>query len=142
MLQITPALEAAREEARATPLDQINVSRSELFEQNAHWPFFDRLRAEDPVHYCAESDFGPFWSITRWQDIMTVETNPQVFSSYPVIFIGDPPDDFRLPNFIASDEPRHSEWRKTVCQEDCRAGGSDSTPRGPAKELHDRSALR
>ena len=58
MLQITPALEAAREEARATPLEQFDVSRSEYFEQNAHWPFFDRLRAEDPVHYCSESAFG------------------------------------------------------------------------------------
>ena len=108
------ALTRARDEALATPLDKIDVSRSERFAVGAHWPFFDRLRAEDPVHYCADSDFGPYWSVTKWKDIMEVETNPQVFSSFPVIFIGDPPDDFRLPNFIASDEPRHSEWRKPV----------------------------
>ena len=42
---------------------------------NTIWPFFERLRAEDPVHYCAESEFGPYWSITRYDDIMAVETN-------------------------------------------------------------------
>ena len=114
MLQVTPALEAARAEAAQTPLDKIDVSRPERFAQNVHWPFFDRLRAEDPVHYCATSEFGPYWSVTRWQDIMTVETNPQVFSSEPTIFLGDPPEDFQLASFITSDEPRHSQWRKPV----------------------------
>ena len=104
MLQITPALEAARAEAAETPLDQIDVSHSDRFAKNVHWPFFDRLRAEDPVHYCAESEFGPYWSVTKWQDIMEVETNPQVFSSFPTIFLGDPPEDFRLDSFIATDD--------------------------------------
>ena len=53
------ALTRAREEALSTPLDKIDVSRSERFAAGAHWPFFDRLRAEDPVHYCTDSDFGP-----------------------------------------------------------------------------------
>ena len=114
MLQVTPALEAARADAAATPLDQIDVSNPELYAKNVHWPYFDRLRAEDPVHYCADSPFGPFWSITKWADIMEVETNPQVFSSFPTIFLGDPPEDFRLQSFITSDEPRHSKWRKPV----------------------------
>ncbi|MEM6662370.1 MAG: cytochrome P450 [Pseudomonadota bacterium] len=114
MLQITPALEAARAEAEATPLDQIDVSRSEWFEKNAQWPFFDRLRNEDPVHYCAESDFGPFWSVTRWRDIKTVETNHKVFASFPNIVIGDSDDGLRMPSFIAADEPWHSRWRKPV----------------------------
>ena len=46
------------------PLDRINPSDPSLFEQDAHWPLFKRLREEAPVHYCAQSDFGPFWSIT------------------------------------------------------------------------------
>lgn len=108
------ALTRAREEAMSTPLDKFDVSKSDRFADNAHWPFFDRLRAEDPVHYCSDSDFGPYWSVTKWKDIMEVETNPQVFSSFPVIFIGDPAPEFRLSSFIASDEPRHSEWRKPV----------------------------
>ncbi|MEL7470211.1 MAG: cytochrome P450 [Pseudomonadota bacterium] len=108
------ALTRARQEAHATPLDQIDVSRSDRFAAQTHWPFFDRLRAEDPVHYLAHSDFGPFWSITKWQDVLKVETSHKVFSSFPTIIIGDPEDGFRLPNFIAADEPWHSQWRKPV----------------------------
>src|SRR5512143_3899280 len=52
-----------------------------LFQADAHWPMFERLRREDPVHYTPESQFGPFWSITRFDDIMAVDTNHQVFSS-------------------------------------------------------------
>ena len=46
-----------------------------------HWPYFERLRAEDPVHFTPDSDYGPFWSITKYNDIMAVDTNHQVFSS-------------------------------------------------------------
>ena len=103
-----------RAEAAATPLAEIDVSRPEIFAANAHWPFFDRLRAEDPVHYLADSDFGPFWSITRWDDIMKVETNPKVFSSSDGIFMGDRPADFQPRSFIGEDDPLHSKWRKPV----------------------------
>ena len=41
----------------------------------------DRLRKEDPVHYCRDSEFGPYWSVTKYHDIMAVETNHQVYSS-------------------------------------------------------------
>ena len=101
-----------RAEAAATPLAEIDVSRPEIFAANAHWPFFDRLREEDPVHYLADSDFGPFWSITRWDDIMKVETNPKVFSSSDGIFMGDRPADFQPRSFIGEDDPLHSKWRK------------------------------
>jgi len=114
MTQTNTALQSARADAFGMPLDRIDVSDSELFQNNVHWPYFDRLRAEDPVHFCAESAFGPYWSITRWQDIMTVETNPKVFGSWPNIFIGDADDNMRLPSFIAADEPWHSRWRKPV----------------------------
>src|SRR5207237_7386765 len=71
----------ARAAVWAMPLDQINPAQPALFQANAFWPYFERLRAEDPVHYTAESQYGPYWSITRYNDIMAVETNHQVFSS-------------------------------------------------------------
>jgi len=108
------ALEAARAEARDTPLEKFDVSRPERFRDQTHWPFFDRLRAEDPIHHCADSAFGPYWSVTRWADIMTVETTPEVFSSKLGILVGDAFEDFALNSFITSDEPRHSQWRKPV----------------------------
>ena len=70
--------------------------------------------AEDPVHFTADSAFGPYWSITRFEDIKAVDMNHQAFSSDPVIVIGDPPPDFTLPQFIAMDQPRHDHQRKAV----------------------------
>ena len=99
------------------PLDRIDVSDAELFETDTLWGYFERLRKEDPVHYCAESEFGPYWSVTRYNDIMAVDTNHQVFSSDAAlggITIRDVPPDFRRESFIAMDQPRHSSQRKTV----------------------------
>jgi cytochrome P450 len=79
------------------------------------WPFFERLRHEDPVHYTAESEFGPFWSVTKFNDIMTIETNHAAFSSEGAITIYDPqPDDMQMPMFIAMDPPKHDAQRKTI----------------------------
>ena len=114
------ALEAARAEAYSTPLDQIDVSLQSRFVTNTIWPFFERLRKEDPVHYGVSPEFGPFWSITKFEDIIAIETNHQVFSSEKSISIGDndgqDPNDasFELPMFIAMDPPKHDEQRKTI----------------------------
>ncbi len=99
----------------AIPLAKIDVSDSELFETDTHWGYFERLRKEDPVHYCAESDFGPFWSITRYDDIVHVEKNPEIFSSARSISVVDPDPDFPLEaGFITMDGPRHDAHRKVV----------------------------
>ena len=96
------------------PLEEIDVSQRELWSENKKWPFFKRLRDEAPVHYCKDSEFGPYWSVTRYEDIMEVEQNWKHFSSDPTIVIQDPEEDFELPMFIAMDPPKHDEQRKTV----------------------------
>ena len=96
------------------PLDEIDVSRRELFEHNTFEKYFERLRKEDPVHFCAESEFGPYWSVTRYNDIMMVEKNHKVFSSDGGITIDDQDEDFELPMFIAMDPPKHDVQRMTV----------------------------
>jgi len=108
----------ARDAAYALPLDKLNVAQPILFQSDTMWPYFERLRKEEPVHFCAESEFGPYWSITKYNDIMAVDTNHQVFSSdYMLggITIGggqanvDP-----LPMFIAMYPPKHDIQRKIV----------------------------
>ena len=79
-------------------LAKIDVSQAELYEHGAHWSLFERLRRVDPVHFCAESEFGPFWSITKFDDIVKVETNHAAFSSNRDIVIGDQLD-FAPPMF-------------------------------------------
>jgi cytochrome P450 len=96
------------------PLAQIDPSKGDLFEKELHWDYFARLRRDDPVHFTAASDFGPYWSITKFNDIVQVETSHNIFSSHPEIVIGDGPADFRPPMFIAMDPPVHDEHRKTV----------------------------
>ena len=112
---MSAAPQAAREgRAWTMPLSQIDVSKADLFERGEHWDYFARLRRDDPVHYTADSDFGPYWSITKFKDIVQVETSHNIFSSYPEIVIGDAPSDFRPPMFIAMDPPIHDDHRKTV----------------------------
>ena len=69
----------------SVPLDSIDLSDPRLFSQNRWQEYFKRVRDEDPVHYIADSPFGPFWSVTRFDDIVAVDTNHQVFSSEPFI---------------------------------------------------------
>jgi cytochrome P450 len=98
----------------AIPLDQMDPSQAELFKTGAHHDYFRRLRQEDPVHYTADSAFGPFWSITKFNDIVAVDTNHQVFSSKRDIVIGDQAEGFAPPMFIAMDPPRHDVQRRAA----------------------------
>jgi cytochrome P450 len=106
----------ARARAYGMPLDEINVADVELWRNDTVWPYFERLRHEDPVHLHPPEHHrdGAFWSVTRYGDIMSVDTNHEVFSSEPAITIDDPLEDFTLPMFIAMDPPKHDEQRKTV----------------------------
>ena len=96
------------------PLEDYDVSQRDLYRSNTSWGFFERLRKEDPVHYCKDSEFGPYWSITKFDDISAIDGNHEIFSSEPVISIADPIQDFKTPMFIAMDEPSHGNQRRTV----------------------------
>jgi len=107
----------ARERAYSMPLDDFHPGDPDLFRTNTHWPYFERLRAEDPVHYTPDSEFGAYWSVTRYDDIMAVDTNHGVFSSEAAlggITIRDARPDLRRPSFISMDPPKHDAQRKVV----------------------------
>lgn len=97
-----------------TALEDIDLSDPTIYESDSQWPLFARLRKEAPVHYCRDSAFGPFWSITKFEDIVAVDKNNLLYSSEPAIVIGDNPEDFQLDMFIAMDAPKHDEQRKAV----------------------------
>ena len=96
------------------PLEDINPAQAELFENDCHWAYFERLRRDNPVHYCRDSIFGPYWSVTKYADIKYVDTNHEIFSSEPTIVLDDQDEDFPLPMFIAMDPPKHDRQRKEV----------------------------
>lgn len=96
------------------PLEDIDVSDPLLFQTQQHFEYFERLRKEDPVHYCKDSEFGAYWSVTKFNDIVAVDTNHKAFSSDKTITIGDADPDFEVPMFIAMDQPKHDIQRKAV----------------------------
>jgi len=108
---------AAREEAYATPLAQFHPGAPRHFRDDTLWPWFERLRNEEPVHYCTNAPIEPYWSVVKYNDIMHVDTHHGIFSSDQSlggISIRDAPDGYDWPSFIAMDQPRHAEQRKTV----------------------------
>ena len=108
---------AARAAAFAMPLDEIDVSKPRLFQDGSIGHYFERLRRDAPVHWQTNPINGGFWSVTRYQDIMHVDTNHGIYSSDWAkggIAIFDQVMDQRAPSFIAMDQPQHDEQRKTV----------------------------
>jgi cytochrome P450 len=95
-------------------LDQIDVARPQLFQDDVWHDWFARLRRDDPVHFHSQSEFGQFWSITRYRNIMEVETTPDVFSSEFGITLLDQEEQYRMPMFIAMDPPKHDVQRRVV----------------------------
>ena len=114
----------ARAKAYATPLDEFQVHDIEHFTSDTLWPWFERLRAEDPVHYTADSEYGPYWSITRYADIVQAESDNHRLSSSSVhggitLFMAPedaPPEAFseERTSFISMDAPRHDDQRRAV----------------------------
>jgi len=112
-----PVATDSRDDAYATPLDRIDVSNPHLYQDDTWRPYFERLRREDPVHWCENGMYGSYWSVTRYRDIMAVDTNQKAFSSDALmggIVLRDLPMDMRRPSFISMDPPKHDEQRKIV----------------------------
>ncbi|MDF1690765.1 MAG: cytochrome P450 [Zhongshania sp.] len=108
--------------AKSLPLEDFDVSQTELFARNGLHPYFERLRREDPVHYCKDSIYGPYWSITKYRDIVDIDTNHKVFSSDVSVgaFVLDDTTlnavdgAMYLPNFLGMDPPTHDVHRMAV----------------------------
>ncbi|MEY9362926.1 cytochrome P450 [Bradyrhizobium yuanmingense] len=96
------------------PLSELDVSEGRRFQDDSIWGFFDRLRREDPVHYCKDSPHGPYWSVTKYRDIVAVDTNHKAFSSKQSVTIVDVPDKHWTQSFIKMGPPKHAEQRNTV----------------------------
>src|SRR5689334_10281304 len=95
-------------------LTDIDMANPFMWRQGQWLPYFRRLREEAPVHFRADSAFGPYWSVTRYDDILTVDKDFETFSAEPQIVIGTPPDGLDVEMFIAMDPPRHDQQRNAV----------------------------
>lgn len=108
----------AQHEALAMPLEAIDPGTSDYFFNDTIGHYFARLRRDDPVHFCNSPVWGPYWSVTRFHDIMHVDTNHAVFSSDwsngGITLYNAPDVDDRLQMFIAMDPPEHERQRAAV----------------------------
>lgn len=113
--------ESIQESVQPSLVD-VNPANPKLFSEERILPLFEQMRAEQPVHYCKDSAYGPFWSVTRHADIMAVDKNHQEFSSDAIFggimidddIVGDPDGDFFVKSFITMDPPEHGPQRKAV----------------------------
>ena len=107
-------IEAPIPDVNDIALEEIDVSNPFLFKQNRWQSYFKRLRDECPVHFQKHSPFGPFWSVTRFEDIMFVDKHHDLFSAEPIISIGPSPEGLEIQTFIAMDPPKHDLTRHAV----------------------------
>lgn len=104
----------ARPDPESAPLDELDLFLPDLFHDDYHVKVFERLRAEDPVFHQEVEELGSTWNVTRYEDIMAVDTDHETFSSDGSIVATDQDEDFALPMFIAMDPPRHDQQRREV----------------------------
>ena len=99
--------------------ETLDPSLPERFADGSAHAMFAQLRREAPVHYCPGSQFGPFWSISRYDDIFAIEAQPALFSSeakhggVSIIDI-NPAEASYFESFIMMDPPRHQQKRRTI----------------------------
>ncbi|MDF2605413.1 cytochrome P450 [Sphingomonas sp.] len=103
----------------AETVDPFDVSRPELYRDDTWRAPFAKLRAEAPVHYVPDSEFGAYWSVSTYKPIVEVESLPDLYSSEVggitiANFDADDPNAVRMPMFIARDRPVHTAQRRTV----------------------------
>jgi cytochrome P450 len=115
---MNPTSSAARARTLALPLDSLDPADPQGFVDDTVGYIFERLRHEDPVHrsHSPVPGIDTYWSVTRYQDIMLVDSRHELYSSADGITLMDfPPDDEqKLKMFIAMDPPKHDEQRKAV----------------------------
>jgi cytochrome P450 len=110
--------DAARVRIAAQPFEELNPADPLGFVDDTVGYVFARLRREDPIHrsHSPIAGMGSYWSVTRYQDIVHVESNHGVYSSEGGITLMDfpPGDEQKLTMFIAMDPPKHDDQRKSV----------------------------
>jgi cytochrome P450 len=98
-------------------LTSIDVSDPRLYQDDTWRPLFAQLRRDDPVYYCDASAHGPYWSVTRYDDIFAVELDHENYSSSSElggIQVADQPKGQERVSFIRMDPPGHTAQRRTV----------------------------
>ena len=104
----------------AVPLDQVDLTDLDAFARNEGWAMFDRLRAEDPVHWTPEAPPNSgFWALTRHADIDAVDRDPETFTSTQYVNLEEVDDDLMdlRRSMLETNGLRHRALRKLIQRE-------------------------
>jgi cytochrome P450 len=79
------------------------------------YPFYRRLRDEDPVHQVGSGDHA-FWVLSRFADVFSAANHAELFSSAQgLTYDGDEITKLGLaPTLVMMDRPRHTTFRRLV----------------------------
>ncbi len=94
-----------------------DITSHDTFVEGVPHETFEWLRANDPVHWTEESDGGRgFWSVTRYDDVLSVSRNSDVYSSRLGIRLEDMDDEETEARrtLMEMDAPEHTQLRRLV----------------------------
>jgi cytochrome P450 len=103
-----------------TPADQrddLDIVDPDTFVHGFPHATFRRLRDTQPLSWWPEHDGGKgFWAVTRYDDLLQVSRNVEVFSSAQGVTLEEmDPDDFEARrNMLEYDPPQHTRYRRLV----------------------------
>jgi cytochrome P450 len=111
--------------ATALTLADVDLLDHDLFVEREPWEVFELLQREAPVFWHREPDGPGFWCVTKYDDVLHVLKNWEIFSSEVggAATIHDLPEDVLAArrNFMETDPPRHTQFRRIFA--------ADFTPR-------------
>ncbi|MGA6972157.1 MAG: cytochrome P450 [Candidatus Binatus sp.] len=122
----------------------VDLGNPDLYVSAVPHEVFTWLRREDPVHWNPVTNGRGFWSITRYDDIVAISKNPEVFSSARehgghrifdeniVGTAGMGEEETDAP-FISMDPPEHNRYRRMISP-----GFGPSRLKALEGQIHDR----
>ena len=94
-----------------------DITDPDAYVHGVPYATFERLRRTDPVSWWDEHDGGSgFWAITRYDDLLAVSRQVEIFSSAQGITLEEmDPEDFQARrNMLEYDPPEHTRYRRLV----------------------------
>src|SRR6185312_3209188 len=95
------------------PIEDVDLANLDNFVQGRQHEIWRRLRAEEPIHWNPGNDrFIPFWSVTKYADLIAASRDTTTYSSQRGISMAaNPADPSTLVGagkmMIITDPPRH-----------------------------------
>lgn len=102
------------------PLADVDLADLDVFARGEAWGMFDTLRREAPVHWNPEPGGNAgFWSVTRYEDVVRVDKDPQTFTSEHFVNLEEPPEEYKnlRRSMLETDGARHQALRKLLLRD-------------------------